>query len=59
MGNGVWDDIIYDDPKVEADSSMASHRVKDGILEDGYNKRWQILRHLSRLQGRERSEFYY
>ena len=32
-----WDDI-YDDPKVEADASMASHRLKHGILEDGYNK---------------------
>ena len=32
-----WDDI-YDDPKVEADASMASHRLKHGMLEDGYNK---------------------
>jgi hypothetical protein len=32
-----WDDV-YDDPKVEADASMASHQLKHGILEDGYNK---------------------
>jgi hypothetical protein len=36
MGAPNWDDI-YDDPKVEADASMASHRVKHGILEDEYN----------------------
>ena len=35
--NGVWDDI-YDDPKVVADPSTASHRLKHGRLEDGYNK---------------------
>jgi hypothetical protein len=40
MGAPNWDDI-YDNPKVEADTSMVSHRVKHGILEDGYNKRWQ------------------
>jgi hypothetical protein len=33
-----WDDI-YDNPKVEADTLMASHRVKHGLLEDGYNIR--------------------
>jgi hypothetical protein len=33
----IWDDV-YDDPKVEADASMASHQLKHGILEDGYNK---------------------
>jgi hypothetical protein len=32
-----WDDI-YDGPKVEANLLMASHRVKHGILEDGYNR---------------------
>jgi hypothetical protein len=32
-----WDDI-YDDPKVEADASMATHRLKHGIVEDSYNK---------------------
>jgi hypothetical protein len=37
-----WDDI-YDDPQVQADASMASHRVKHGILEDGYNRRWQAI----------------
>jgi hypothetical protein len=37
-----WDDI-YDDPKVQADASMASHCVKHGILEDGYNRRWQAI----------------
>jgi hypothetical protein len=43
--NDDWNDI-YDDPKVEADTSMtsmASHRVKHGILEDGYNRRWQAI----------------
>jgi hypothetical protein len=33
----------YDDPKVKADASIASHRVKHGILEDGYNRRWQAI----------------
>jgi hypothetical protein len=42
MGAPNWDDIC-DDPKVEADASMASHRVKHGILEDGYNRRWQAM----------------
>jgi hypothetical protein len=37
--NGVWDDI-YDDAKVVAPPSTASHRLKHGQLEDGYNKRW-------------------
>jgi hypothetical protein len=32
-----WDDI-YDDPKVEADASRATHQLKHGILEDAYNK---------------------
>jgi hypothetical protein len=36
-------DDIYDDPKVEADASMASHRVKHGILEDGHNRRCQAI----------------
>jgi hypothetical protein len=35
--NGVWDDI-YKDPKVVADEGTASHRLKHGQLEDGYNK---------------------
>jgi hypothetical protein len=35
--NGVWDDI-YNDPKVVADRGTASHRLKHGRLEDGYNK---------------------
>ena len=34
---GVWDDI-YDDPKVIADTSTVIHRLKHGLLEDGYNK---------------------
>jgi hypothetical protein len=37
MGDGVWADT-YIDAKVEADSSTASHRLKHGRLEDGYNK---------------------
>jgi hypothetical protein len=37
MGEGDWDDI-YDDPKVIADPFTASHRLKHGRLEDGYNK---------------------
>jgi hypothetical protein len=37
-----WDDI-HDDPKVEADASMASHQLKHGILEDGYNMWWQAI----------------
>jgi hypothetical protein len=37
-----WDDF-YDDPKVEADALMASHRVKHGILEDGYNRWCQAI----------------
>jgi hypothetical protein len=37
MGDGVWADT-YADAKVEADESTASHRLKHGILEDGYNK---------------------
>jgi hypothetical protein len=40
--NGVWDDT-YDDPKVVAPPSTASHRLKHGRLEDGYNKRWQAI----------------
>jgi hypothetical protein len=32
-----WDDV-YEDPKVVANVSMASHRLKHGILEDGYNR---------------------
>jgi hypothetical protein len=39
--NGVWDDI-YDDAKVVAPISTASHRLKHGQLEDGYNKRRTI-----------------
>jgi hypothetical protein len=35
--NDNWEDI-YDDPKVEADPGTASHRLKHGRLEDGYNK---------------------
>jgi hypothetical protein len=34
---GVWDDL-YPDPKVVAPPSTASHRLKHGRLEDGYNK---------------------
>jgi hypothetical protein len=33
----VWDDI-YEDPKVESEEGTASHRLKHGRLEDGYNK---------------------
>ena len=32
-----WDDI-YDDPKVVAATGTAKHRLKHGLLEDGYNK---------------------
>ena len=32
-----WDDI-YDDPKVPAPPGTAKHRLKHGLLEDGYNK---------------------
>ena len=35
--NDNWDDI-YDDPKVEAVPGTATHRLKHGRLEDGYNK---------------------
>jgi hypothetical protein len=38
--DGVWDDI-YDGAKVVAPPSTASHQLKHGRLEDGYNKRWQ------------------
>ena len=34
---GDWDDI-YDDPKVMAPPGTAKHRLKHGLLEDGYNK---------------------
>jgi hypothetical protein len=34
---GVWDEL-YPDPKVVAPPSTASHRMKHGRLEDGYNK---------------------
>jgi hypothetical protein len=34
---GVWDDL-YPDPKVVAAPSTASHRMKHGTLENGYNK---------------------
>jgi hypothetical protein len=37
MGDGVWSDT-YKDPKVVADPFTASHRLKHGRLEDGYNK---------------------
>jgi hypothetical protein len=37
--NGVWDDI-HNDAKVVDPPSTASHRLKHGRLEDGYNKRW-------------------
>jgi hypothetical protein len=33
-GDGVWDDI-YDDPKVVAPPSTATHRLKHDRLEDG------------------------
>jgi len=33
VDDGVWDDI-YDDPKVVADPSTATHRFKHGRLED-------------------------
>ncbi|OEU11919.1 hypothetical protein FRACYDRAFT_245042 [Fragilariopsis cylindrus CCMP1102] len=39
---GDWDDI-YDDPKVMAPPGTAKHRLKHGLLEDGYNKRWQAI----------------
>jgi hypothetical protein len=42
MGSGDWDDT-YDDPKVVADPSTATHQLKHGRLEDGYNKRWQAI----------------
>jgi hypothetical protein len=35
--NDNWDDV-YGDLKVVADSSMATHRLKHGMLEDAYNK---------------------
>jgi hypothetical protein len=35
--NDNWDDV-YDDPKVVAEQSTASHRLKHGQLEDGYIK---------------------
>ena len=39
MGDeGVWEDF-YDDPKVCSDpTKTATHRMKHGLLEDGYNK---------------------
>ena len=37
MGDGDWNDM-YDYPQVQADPSTDSHRLKYGILEDGYNK---------------------
>jgi hypothetical protein len=37
MGDYNWEDIC-DDVKVIADPSVALHRLKHGILEDGYNK---------------------
>jgi hypothetical protein len=37
-----WDDI-YKDVKVEAAASTASHRLKHGQLEDGYNKVCTVL----------------
>jgi hypothetical protein len=37
MGDGVGADT-YDDVKVEAHPLAASHQLKHGILEDGYNK---------------------
>ena len=37
MGDYNWEDI-YDDVKVAANPSTATHRLKHGILEDGYNK---------------------
>ena len=37
-----WDDT-YPDAKVQADESTAAHRLKHGLLEDGYNKRWQAI----------------
>ena len=40
--DGDWDDI-YDDIKVEADPSTASHRTKHGRLEDGYNKVCNVI----------------
>jgi hypothetical protein len=33
MGDGIWSDT-YDDAKVVADPSTASHRLKHGRLED-------------------------
>jgi hypothetical protein len=47
MGNGVWSDT-HDDPKVVADPSTVTHRLKHGWLEDGYNKRWQAIVHLGK-----------
>jgi hypothetical protein len=35
-GDGLWGDTTYDDPKIEADASTAKHRLKHGILADGY-----------------------
>jgi hypothetical protein len=37
MGDGLWSDT-YSDPKVVADPFTASHRLKYGRSEDGYNK---------------------
>jgi hypothetical protein len=41
MGDGDWDDV-YDDPQVLADPSTASHRLKHGMLEDGYIIRYVV-----------------
>ena len=41
MGDGDWDDI-YDDPQVLANPSTASHRLKHGMLEDGYIIRYVV-----------------
>ena len=41
-GNGNWGDT-YPDPKVEADTSIAAHRKKHGLLEDACTKRWQAI----------------
>jgi hypothetical protein len=37
MGDGIWSDT-YSDPKVVVDPFTASHQLKHGRLEDGYNK---------------------
>jgi hypothetical protein len=48
MEDGIWSDTYDDHKVVVADPFTATHWLKHGRLEDGYNKRWQDIVHFGK-----------